>query len=126
MDRYSPLQIRALVDRYVAAWNEPDPGARRALLDECWAQDGVYCDPSGRATGRDGLCAHIGSFLEERPGTRNELISGVDEHDGYLRFGWQMLGADGTVALEGTDFGEVDSAAGLRRIIGFFGPFPPR
>ncbi len=116
----------AVVDRYMAAWNEPDPEARRALLDECWAQAGIYCDPSGRATGRDGLCAHIGSFQEWRPGTRSEVTSSVDEYDGCLRFSWRMLAADGTVALEGTDFGELDGAGALRRIIGFFGPLPPR
>jgi hypothetical protein len=45
----------------------------------------------------------------------SEVISGVDEHDGYLRFGWQMLAADWTVALEATDFGEFDSGGALRR-----------
>jgi hypothetical protein len=111
---------------YAQAWLETDPVARRALLERCWAQDGVYCDPIGRATGRDGLAAHIGGFQAQQPGARLEVVSGVDEHDGYVRFAWRLLAPDGSVALEGTDFGELDGDGVLRRIIGFFGPLPPR
>jgi hypothetical protein len=116
----------AAVGQYVAAWHEPDPGVRRALLGACWAVDGVYSDPLGRAEGRDGLCAHITTFRERLPGARIDMVSGVDEHDGYLRFAWRMLSPDGAVTLEGVDFGEIDDAGLLRRIVGFFGPLPPR
>jgi hypothetical protein len=115
----------AAVDGYARAWLEPDPAARRALLERCWAVDGVYCDPLGRATGRDGLADHIGGFQAEQPGARLEVVTGVDEHDGWLRFGWHLRAPDGSVALEGTDFGELDGDGVLRRIIGFFGPLPP-
>jgi hypothetical protein len=114
----------AAVERYAAAWRETGATARRTLLDTCWAEDGVYCDPLTRVEGRDGLSSLIGSFLEENPGARIDVVSGVDEHDGYLRFAWRMLAADGSVAVEGTDFGEVDGGGMLRRIVGFFGPLP--
>ena len=116
--------VGTAVDSYLRAWREPDPAARRALLERCWAADGVYCDPLGRVTGRDGLADHIGGFQAQQPGARLEVVSGVDEHDGYVRFGWRLLAADGAVALEGTDFGELDGDGVLRRIIGFFGPLP--
>ena len=35
-----------------------------------------------------------------------------------------MLAADGSVTVEGTDFGEVDGEGTLRRIVGFFDPLP--
>ncbi|WP_138758069.1 nuclear transport factor 2 family protein [Modestobacter altitudinis] len=114
-----------VVDSYARAWLEPDPVARRALLEQCWAVDGVYCDPLSQVTGRDGLADHIGGFQAGQPGARLEVVSGVDEHDGHLRFAWQLRAADGSVALEGTDFGELDGDGVLRRIIGFFGPLPP-
>lgn len=116
--------VDTVVDTYARAWQEPDGTARRALLERCWAADGVYCDPLATVTGRDSLADHIGGFQAEQPGARLEMVSGVDEHDGYLRFGWRLLAADGSVALEGTDFGELDDAGALRRIIGFFGPLP--
>nr|WP_208382932.1 nuclear transport factor 2 family protein [Modestobacter marinus] len=104
---------------------ETDATARRALLDRCWAEDGVHCDPIGRAAGRDGLPHHIGGFQAEQSGARLEVVSGVDEHDGHLRSAWQLRAADGSVALEGTDFGEMDGDGMVRRVIGFFGPLPP-
>ncbi len=33
---------RELVDRYVAIWNEPDPGRRRSAVAELWAEDAVH------------------------------------------------------------------------------------
>jgi hypothetical protein len=112
------------VAAYAAAWNEHDEHARRSLLERSWSDDGVYCDPTGRAEGRTALVEHIGGFHAQRPGHRIELASGVDEHDGLLRFNWRMLGPDGDVLLDGMDFGELDGDGRLRRIVGFFGPFP--
>jgi hypothetical protein len=112
------------VAAYAAAWNEHDEDARRALLERSWADDGTYCDPSGRAEGRAALVRHIGGFHARMPGNRIEMASGVDEHDGLLRFSWQMLGPDGVVALDGMDFGELDGDGRLKLIVGFFGPFP--
>jgi hypothetical protein len=116
--------VGTVVDDYMRAWQEPEPAARRALLEQCWAADGVYSDPMVQVTGRDGLADHIGGFQAAQPGARIELASGVDEHDGQLRFAWRMRAADGAVALEGTDFGELDGEGRLRRIVGFFGPLP--
>jgi hypothetical protein len=116
--------MHEVVRSYGAAWNETDEEARRALLDKSWADAGVYCDPMGTAEGRDALVAHIGGFHEMMPGNRIELVTGVDEHDGFLRFGWVMKGPDGAVAMEGVDFGVVDGDGRLARITGFFGPMP--
>ncbi|MGY1638727.1 nuclear transport factor 2 family protein [Geodermatophilus sp. SYSU D00742] len=118
------LTVSSTVEKYAAAWRETDAAAREALLEACWADDGVYCDPQSRAEGRDGLSALIGSFHDTYPGARIDVVSGVDEHDGHPRFAWRMYAADGSVALEGMDFGEVDGEGALRRIVGFFGPLP--
>lgn len=112
------------VGRYAAAWVEPDATARRALLDSCWADDGEYCDPASRVTGRQALSDLIGAFQDRQPGARIEPTSGVDEHDGFVRFTWRMIAADGSTASGGIDFGELDGAGRLRRIVGFFGPPP--
>jgi SnoaL-like protein len=112
------------VAAYAAAWNEPDVQARRALLERSWAADGVYCDPTARVEGREALVGHIGGFHAQRPGHRIEMASGVDEHDGLLRFAWRMVGPDGSGVLEGMDFGELAGDGRLKLIVGFFGPFP--
>jgi len=58
------------------------------------------------------------------PGHRIDNASGVDEHDGYLRFAWKMVGPDGAVVMEGVDFGSLDGDGKLKSIVGFFGPWP--
>ena len=113
-----------VVRAYGAAWNEPDEAARRKLLNDAWADNGVYSDPMGRAEGREGLAQHIGGFQQQFAGHRIDLTSGVDEHDGFLRFTWAMVGPDGGTVLEGIDFGELAPDGRLRRITGFFGAPP--
>jgi len=42
---------QTLIDRYIATWNETDPGRRRGLVDSLWAADGSYTDPLADAHG---------------------------------------------------------------------------
>ncbi|MGI8914751.1 MAG: nuclear transport factor 2 family protein [Chloroflexota bacterium] len=118
------LNSEETVLTYCEAWATIDPAARSALLERCWAAEGVYQDPQSRGEGRDGLLALIAGFHARRPGARILLTSGIDSHHGMVRFRWAMLGPDGEVMLEGFDIGELAEDGRLRRITGFFGPFP--
>ena len=113
-----------VVAAYGAAWAEADEAQRRALLEKAWAEDGVYLDPTGRADGREALVQHIAGFQQMMPGHRIDIASGVDEHDSYVRFAWKMLTPDGSVAMEGVDFGALGDDGKLKSIVGFFGPWP--
>jgi hypothetical protein len=120
------MDMNRLVMLYIKAWSEPDRARRQALLDQVWAEDGTYTDPLGHVAGRRQLAEHIGKFFEQFPGAHLEATSGVDTHHQYLRFTWRMVLADGTVYVEGIDFGEVSPEGAFHRIIGFFGPLAPR
>lgn len=123
----SPASPTETVELYSAAWSQPDTERRRELLEQAWAVDGVYLDPTAEVLGRDALIAHIGGFLHQSQGARLVLTSGVDVHHGVLRFRWKMVAADGkTELVEGLDYGELDQDGRLKRIVGFFGPFPTR
>lgn len=113
------------VRAYGAAWNEKDSAGRRRLLEASWAEAGVYSDPMNMSEGRDALDALIAGFHQGSPGASIAIASGVDEHHGFVRFQWRMEQADGSVTMEGFDVGELDADGRLRRITGFFGPFPP-
>lgn len=113
------------VTAYGSSWNEADEAKRRALLEAAWADDGVYCDPTAEARGRDALLEHIAGFRELFPGARIEPTSAVEEHHGWARFAWAMVGADGATAVEGFDVCEFAPDGRLQRIVGFFGSFPP-
>ena len=109
---------------YVSAWTETDATARRELLERCWTESGVYSDPMRVAEGRDELDRLIAGFQERAPGATLPLASGVDGHHGFVRFQWRIVQPDGSVMVEGFDVGEVAEDGRLRRITGFFGPFP--
>ena len=53
------------------------------------------------------------------------LTSGVDEHNGFARYGWAINAADGAEILEGIDIVECDDDNRLRRVVMFFGPLAP-
>lgn len=112
------------VQDYVAAWNEPNALARSQLLERCWAEDADYVDPKVELHGRAVLNAHIAKVQAGRPGARIEMMSGVDLHHNVVRFLWRLVQADGACGDISIDFGEVDAAGKLTRIVGFFGEAP--
>lgn len=116
------------LENYFASWNEPDAGKRAALLEACWAKDGTYTDPTAHVEGREALVAHIGGFLgnPQFKGFSIVRISGIDEHHDSFRFEWEMRNPAGQPITKGMDYGEIDSDGNIRKIVGFFGPFPAK
>jgi len=117
---------RTTLTRYMAAWNEADAAIRQTLLEQCWADDGVYVDPNVELAGREQLSRHIAKVQATRPGARVEFMSGVDIHHHVVRFLWRLVRPDGTVGVTSIDFGEIGSDGRLTKIIGFFGEAPPK
>jgi hypothetical protein len=113
-----------VVNDYMAAWNETDEGKRRALLERCWAADGLYCDPLSDGRGREALNGFIASMQSQQPGARIEIASGIDAHHNQIRFAWSFIQADGMTAIEGIDVGELASDGRLARIVGYWGAPP--
>lgn len=116
--------VAATIQTYCNAWCEADRAARTSLLDQVWASEGSYTDPLSDVAGRGALNDLIGGFHQQYPGARIVPASGIDQHHGRLRFGWRLLLADGTVAIEGIDFCELSPDGRIARIVGFFGPLP--
>lgn len=121
MDR---RKIANVVTLYMAAWNEPEAATRQALLEQCWADDGVYVDPNTELTGRDFLSQHIAKVQASRPGARLEFMSGSDVHHNVLRFEWRLVRSDRTCGDTSVDFGEIGPDGRLIKMIGFFGAAP--
>ena len=119
------MEPKDAIQAYVDAWSDIDEAKRRELLDAAWADDGVYCDPLATLSGRSALEEHIAGFTERMPGHTIVLTTGVDIHDGFARFGWEMRQPDGAQLTEGMDFVTFAPDGRISRVIGFFGPFPP-
>jgi hypothetical protein len=97
-----------IADRYIAAWNERDPGQRRALLTQIWTENGTYADPLMAGKGYDQIDALIAAVHQRFPGFRFVRSGKVDGYGDYVRFSWKLGSEDGDSLVEGTDFAELD------------------
>ncbi len=78
-----------LAQRYIDTWNQTDPSARRAAVDQLYTEDARYVDPLAAAEGRDEIAAMIGAVQEQFPGFTFRLAGPVDGHHNQARFGWE-------------------------------------
>ena len=116
--------VQQIIDHYIAAWNEPDPARRRALIARAWTEAGSYLDPIMRGEGHDGIDAMIQGVQARFPGHAFRRTSEIDQHNDRVRFAWE-LGPEGGPALAGgVDFG-VLSGDRLQAITGFLDFAPP-
>ena len=110
--------VNSVIDRYIASWNETDPGRRRELIAQTWTEDASYLDPLMGGEGHDGIDAMIQAVQNRFPGHRFRRTGDVDAHHDRVRFGWE-LGPDGGPALaRGLDVGVLVDGR-LRSITGF-------
>jgi hypothetical protein len=116
--------LTTTVDTYLAAWNETDRDQRRMLIEKAWTPGGRLIDPPLAAEGHAGIGEMVETLQAQFPEHRFRRASGVDAHHDHLRFGWELVGPDGTVVLAGLDVGEVAGDGRLSRITGFFGELP--
>ena len=72
--------IENLVTRYLQTWNETDPAARRAAIDELWAADGNYTDPMAVAEGRAAIDDTVAAVQGQFGGLVFSLGGPVDAH----------------------------------------------
>ena len=121
-----PAVYVPVVDRYLAALNETDADARRALTEQAWTEEGGYFDPLQQAIGHDELVGVPVLAHQQFPGQRFVRTSGIDAHHRLVRFEWALADEDGTASVEGVDVGIVAEDGRLSRIAGFFGPVPER
>jgi hypothetical protein len=103
-------------DRYVRAWNEP--GLAAALLDEAWAEDGVYADdevPDG-VVGPAALVALIQSTYEASPDFQVRSTSEPRMLAGRMAVTWAADGVEPGPAASGTDVIEFTPDGRIARV----------
>jgi len=116
--------LNTTIDRWFAALNDTDPDGRAAHVAEAFADDGAWVDPPFQGQGHDAINALLANVSEHYPGARFRRVSAIDAHHDAVRYGWEMVDADGNVVIAGTDIGQVAPDGRLQRVSGFFGPLP--
>ena len=115
------IDHQAIVDDYFAAWNSTDPAVRSATMSAVYAADAHLCDPLFDVAGHDQLAALFTQFHETYPGCRFRQRGTIDAHHQLLRWGWDMVGPDDKVMLDGLDVALVDGDSKISFVAGFFG-----
>ncbi len=112
-----------IAETYIAAWNETDAAARKAMIADTWTGDATYVDPMAAVEGHAGVDALIAGVQERFPGFRFALIGEPDGHGEHVRFSWG-LGPDGADApIKGTDYVRVEDGR-LKSVTGFLDQVP--
>jgi len=113
------------IDDYFAAWNEPLSEPRRSLLERSVSEDVELIHPTwGRSQGIDALMERIEGYMSALPDSTVVLSSGLDSHNGVIRYGWEIVDPHGQRVMEGLDVVELAEDGRLRRVILFHGPLP--
>src|SRR5690349_6849324 len=113
----------AVIDRYIAVWNETDAAQRRDLIAQTYTADASYIDPLMQGQGRDGIDAMVAGVQAQFPGYTFQLTSAVDAHHDRVRFTWELGPKGGAALVKGTDFAVLVGDK-LQSVIGFLDQVP--
>ena len=117
----STTAVETTVDAYLQTWNETDPAARAALIEQALGTDLWYRDPMLEADGLQAYDGMIAAVQAQFPGLVMTRTSPIDAHRDLVRFNW-ALGAPGQAPVfAGLDVAKTDADGKLHRIIGFAG-----
>jgi hypothetical protein len=112
-----------VINRYIESWNETDPTARRALIDDVWAEDGRYTDPLAVAEGRDAIDATIAAVQGQFPGL-TFTAGPVEAHHDIARFTWTLGPTGAEPLVVGFDVAVLTEDGRIAAIHGFLDKVP--
>jgi hypothetical protein len=121
-DTTTTTSMTDTIDQHLQAYAMADADRRNALVAANWNAHGELLDPPLEGRGRSEISALADVVLTHYAGHRFERTTAVDAHHGFARYGWDLVGPDGNVAVSGIDVAQFDDAGRLLRVVGFFGP----
>lgn len=108
----------ALIERYIASWNETDAAKRRVLIASTFTEAASYVDPMMKSEGHGGIDQMLAAVQDRFAGLRFKQVGKVDSYEDRVRFSWE-LGPDGGPSVAGgTDFATLDTGR-LATVVGF-------
>jgi hypothetical protein len=122
---FSSRSAAGLAEKYVALWNEPDPGRRRGMIGELWTEDGrhvlqppqeiraiaarpgIAMTATLTAQGYEQIEARAASVYEHWVGSEGLSFRGRDDADrldDVVKLHWEAVAHDGAVIAVGLSF----------------------
>ncbi|GAB2571605.1 nuclear transport factor 2 family protein [Streptomyces capparidis] len=119
------IDLTAVVDRYLAVWNEPDAPARGAALAALLTEDARYTDPLADVRGPQGLGAVVEQVRAQLPGFTIRRAGPVDAHHHIARFTWEAVpDGGGEAPVVGFDVIATDADGRIHTVHGFLDRVP--
>jgi hypothetical protein len=121
-DANPTTSITETIDAHLEAYALADADRRNAIVATTWNVAGELLDPPLEGRGHAEISALADIVLTHYAGHRFVRTTAVDSHHGFARYGWNLIGSDGAVAVSGIDIAQFDETGKLLRVVGFFGP----
>jgi hypothetical protein len=116
--------VKDLVDRYIAIWNETKAGCRQELIARTWTEDASYVDPLMQSQGHAALDTMIIGVQQRFPDFSFSLLGKPDAHADRLRFSWALGPKNGEAVIKGIDFAVLSADGRLHAVTGFLDQVP--
>jgi hypothetical protein len=98
--------LTSLLERYIGAWNEPDPGRRTDAARELWAADGAVINAGHEYRGHEAVVQAVARSYERfvAQGYRYRAREGTSAHHDGVCVLWEMLDPHGAIDSRGANF----------------------
>jgi uncharacterized protein YndB with AHSA1/START domain len=111
----------AQADRWFAAWNEADAGARSRAFAALVAKDVLFTDAYSCTRGLDDLDAHVSGAKVHMPGITLARAGEPRHCQGTALVDWIAKKGDGSQLSKGTSVFEFTADGRIARVVGFWG-----
>jgi hypothetical protein len=100
------IDLDALVERYVAVWNEPNPTRRHERVAALWHEAAVRYNHATEQVGRDAIAQAVLSTYQRfgANGYRYRALNNTVGHHNAVKFSWEMIDGRGQTDSIGTTF----------------------
>lgn len=100
------MDIDALIERYIAVWNESDPTRRDQRAAGLWHERAVRYNHTTEQVGRVAIAQAVISTYERfgAHGYRFRALSNAVGHHNAVKFSWEMIDRRGRTDSIGTTF----------------------
>ncbi|OKI01017.1 hypothetical protein A6A06_19315 [Streptomyces sp. CB02923] len=113
--------VTALVDTYIAMWNEPDEQVRRGMVDEVFTPNATYTDPTVVADGTEAIDNYLAATQKNFTGMLFTHGTVLTHHDA-AHFTWQVGPTGGAPVVSGSDVAWLEDGR-ISKLYGFFNGF---
>lgn len=111
--------VEEMIEQYITAWNKTSLAEYREEFAKCWAEDGVYIDPTSEGfVGVEAIAQFANLSLGIVPVRHFELVGEPDHHHTYGRYTWKVTIPGGENI--GYDYFEFNDEFKITRLVSFF------